>query len=268
MTGYSLGDVLGLSPRFLQGPRTDRAMLAEMMETLRAGRPAQARVVNYASSGMPFWIEMRISPLRDQDGRVTHFVAVERDVTHDMRRFDELEVLAERDPLTSIANRRGLERFAERVLAQADGWLCIAYIDIDRFKQVNDTLGHAAGDALLLGVADLLAENMRRADFVGRLGGDEFLVCMPGIRPAEALSVAERLHRTILNTEFATPAGPVRTDCSIGVAMMRADDISIDGAIARADSALYQAKAAGRGRVVMEPSPALPAAATSPSRVP
>ena len=252
MTGWKLGDVVGKSPRLLQGPKTDIKVLSAMTQALRDGRSAHARAVNYARSGMPYWCDIHASPLHDQHGRVTHFVAIERDVTHAVRRIDDLEALVERDPLTSIANRRGLERFAASVPTQASLPLCVAYIDIDRFKDVNDSFGHATGDALLLGLADLLCENMRRADFIGRLGGDEFLVCMPAILPSDARSVAERLHRSIAAHAFETPVGPLRINCSVGVAAMRPEDTGLAEVIARADAALYQAKLAGRGRVAMD----------------
>jgi diguanylate cyclase (GGDEF)-like protein/PAS domain S-box-containing protein len=252
MTGWKLGDVLGKSPRMLQGPKTNNKVLTAMTQALREGRSAHARAVNYARSGMPYWCEIHASPLHDQHGRVTHFVAIERDVTHTMRRLDDLEALVERDPLTGIANRRGLERFAASLPAQANLPLCVAYIDIDRFKDVNDSFGHATGDALLLGLADLLCENMRRADFIGRLGGDEFLICMPSILPSDARSVAERLHRAVAAHAFETPVGPLRINCSVGVAVMRPDDPGLAEVIARADAALYQAKLAGRGRVAVD----------------
>jgi diguanylate cyclase (GGDEF)-like protein/PAS domain S-box-containing protein len=252
ISGWSPGEVLGRSPRLLQGPGSNTDTLRGVGQALREGKSARARVLNYARSGMPIWVDMRISPLRDNNGLVTHFVGVGRDVTHEMRRMDELETLAERDPLTSVANRRGLERFAASVPQREGLPLCVAYIDLDRFKQINDTYGHPAGDALLLSIADVLSANMRRVDFVGRLGGDEFVVCMPSIQPSDALSVAERLQRTISETDFPTPAGPLRTNCSIGIAVMRPEDEGIDAVIARADMALYAAKQAGRGRVVLE----------------
>jgi diguanylate cyclase (GGDEF)-like protein len=263
MTGWKLADVLGQSPRLLQGQMTDAKVLRAMAQTLRQGRPAYARVVNYARSGMAYWCEIHASPLHDQHGRVTHFVAIERDVSHAMRRLDDLETLVERDPLTGLANRRGLERFAAGLELTVSLPLCVAYIDVDHFKTVNDTFGHAAGDALLRGIADLLCENIRRIDFIGRLGGDEFLVCMPSMLPADAHSVARRLLRAIANHAFETPAGPLRITCSVGVAAMREQDAGLAEAIARADAALYQAKSAGRGRVAVDDGAYPPAGAST-----
>jgi diguanylate cyclase (GGDEF)-like protein/PAS domain S-box-containing protein len=252
MSGWKLSELIGKSPSVLDGPKTDSGATAAMVDSLSHGSPAQTRIMSYARSGMPFWAEIRAAPLRDQHGTVTHYVTIERDVTHEVRRMEDLETLVERDALTSIANRRGLERFAITVPPVPELPLCVAYIDIDGFKHINDTYGHSAGDAVLLGVADVLCENMRRVDFVGRLGGDEFLVCMPAILPQDAKFVAIRLQRAIASHAFETPAGPLRANCSIGVAAMQRSDHGLAEAIARADAALCDAKAAGRGQVMVE----------------
>jgi diguanylate cyclase (GGDEF)-like protein/PAS domain S-box-containing protein len=251
MTGCKLSEMLGRSPRIFQGPETDLKLMAELREEVRHGRPAHACVVNYGRSGMPYWVDMRVGPLRDHKGNVTHYVAIERDVSQDMTRLDELDLMLERDPLTGIANRRGLERFAERMASNVGPPLCIATIDLDRFQHVNDRLGHAAGDALLLGVVDLLLENMRRADFIGRIGGDKFVICMPSIKLSDALSIAQRLQRTIAAASFPAAGGVARVDCSIGVAQVQPDDPDIITLFARARTAVLAAKSAGRGRVAL-----------------
>lgn len=251
MTGWPLGDVLGRSPRILQGPKSDPNTLAAMMRALREGRPAHARVLNYARSGMSFWCDIKAAPLRNHRGEITHYVAIERDVTHEMRRLDDLETLVERDPLTGMANRRGLERFAAGLTTEDGGSFCIAYIDMDDFKDINDRLGHAVGDAVLMGLSDVICANIRRVDFVGRIGGDEFVVCMPGCQLSDARMVAERLQRAISQHAFDTAAGPVRANCSVGLAAARLDSRGLADVIGRADAALYQAKSAGKGAVVV-----------------
>jgi diguanylate cyclase (GGDEF)-like protein len=222
-----------------------------MMRALREGRPAHARVLNYARSGMSFWCDIKAAPLRNHRGEITHYVAIERDVTHEMRRLDDLETLVERDPLTGMANRRGLERFAAGLTTEDGGSFCIAYIDMDDFKDINDRLGHAVGDAVLMGLSDVICANIRRVDFVGRIGGDEFVVCMPGCQLSDARMVAERLQRAISQHAFDTAAGPVRANCSVGLAAARLDSRGLADVIGRADSALYQAKSAGKGAVAV-----------------
>ncbi len=258
LTGYAASEVIGLSPRVLQGPGTSRVTLDAIGAALRAGRAVHEKLLNFAKGGAPYWLDLRIVPLRDGAGAVTHFAAVERDVTLDKRRLDELEFLADRDTLTGIPNRRALLRGIEseiegRMARNAGGAAsatgpCVAFIDVDRFKQVNDGLGHAVGDAVLYGIADRLAENVRRSDTVGRVGGEEFAVCMPGVSLEEGEALAERLRRSVASTPFESPAGPISITVSIGVASFRPGD-GLAALMERADAAMYDAKRAGRNRV-------------------
>jgi diguanylate cyclase (GGDEF)-like protein/PAS domain S-box-containing protein len=256
LTGYATDEVIGLTPRILQGPGTNRASLDVIGSALRAGLPSHQKVLNFAKCGAPYWLDLRISPLRDLAGKITHFVAVERDVTLDKRRLEELEYIADRDTLTGIPNRRALMRSmkleAEAAMARGQSsdptGLCLAMIDVDHFKQVNDGMGHAVGDAVLFGVADLLAENVRRPDLLGRIGGEEFAVCMPGITLQDAKALADRLCRVVAGTPLDTPAGPTTITVSIGVARFEPGG-GVKAMMEQADAAMYAAKRAGRNRV-------------------
>ena len=257
LTGFSAAEAFGLTPRILQGPGTNRGTSDNIRAALRAGRPAHEKVLNYAKSGAPYWLDLHIVPLRDAQGVITHFAAIERDVTLDKRRLDELEYLADRDTLTGIPNRRSFLRAvrAELDLAVAGGVPsvdgkspCLALIDVDRFKRVNDELGHAVGDAVLCGMADCLAANVRRVDMVGRVGGEEFAVCMPNVTTHDAWTLADRLRRAIAETTLPTPSGPVHITISVGVASLVAGD-TVPALMDRADAAMYAAKRAGRNRV-------------------
>lgn len=257
LTGFSAAEAIGLTPRILQGPGTNRGTSDAIRAALRAGRPVHEKVLNYAKSGAPYWLDLHIVPLRDAEGAITHFAAIERDVTLDKRRLDELEYLADRDTLTGIPNRRAFLRAvrAEFDLAVAGGLPavdgkspCLALIDVDRFKRVNDELGHAVGDAVLCGMADCLAGNVRRVDMIGRIGGEEFAVCMPNVTMHDAWTLADRLRRAIAETPLATPSGPVNITISVGVTSLAAGD-TVPALIDRADAAMYAAKRAGRNRV-------------------
>jgi diguanylate cyclase (GGDEF)-like protein/PAS domain S-box-containing protein len=257
LTGYSAAEAIGLTPRILQGPGTGRASLDAIRAALKAGRPAREKVLNFAKCGAPYWLDLRITPLRDATGAITHFAAVERDVTMDKRRLDELEFVADRDTLTGIPNRRALLRAIEAeimaVKALGDSGVatmepCLAFIDVDHFKRVNDQFGHAVGDSVLFGVADRLAENIRRSDILGRVGGEEFAVCMPNVTLQDARALAERLRRAVTLAPFETPVGPVAVTVSIGVAACKAGD-GVTHLMRRADAAMYAAKRAGRDRV-------------------
>jgi len=257
LTGYSNSEIIGQTPRILQGPGTNRATLDRVGVALRAGRPVHEKVLNFAKSGAPYWLDLNIVALRDAHGTVTHFAAIERDVTMDKRRLDELERLADRDTLTGIPNRRAFFRAigSEIESTAATGILesnpkgpCLAFIDADHFKLVNDERGHVVGDAVLCGLADLLTENIRRLDVLGRIGGEEFGVCMPEITLQEGRILAERLRHTVAGAHIATPKGPVSMTVSIGVACFSPGD-SITTLADRADAAMYAAKRAGRNRV-------------------
>jgi diguanylate cyclase (GGDEF)-like protein/PAS domain S-box-containing protein len=262
LTGYTAAEALGLSPRILQGPGTSRATLDVVHASLRAGRPVHEKILNFGKSGAPYWLDMHIVPLRDAQGKITHFAAIERDVTLDKRRLDELEHLADRDTLTGIPNRRAFLRAmkSECDAAVARGLTasnvkgpCLAFIDIDQFKRVNDERGHAVGDAVLCGMADCLAENVRRLDIIGRIGGEEFAVCMPAVALQDARALAERLRCAVAGDAFDTPVGPANITVSLGVACYSPGD-TVATLMERADSAMYVAKRTGRNRVRIQAS--------------
>ena len=257
LTGYSAGEAVGRSPRMLQGEGTSRTTLNAIRAELEAGRETHRKVLNYAKHGAPYWLDLRIVPLRDVKGQITRFVAVERDVTLDKRRLDELEYVADRDTLTGIPNRRAFFRTmtAELWTAQSRSFsgLCLAFIDVDNFKQVNDRYGHATGDAVLFSIADRLAGNVRRVDTLGRIGGEEFAVCMPSIVLREAFAIGERMRRAVEAEPFDTPNGPLRVTVSVGVSEARQGEGGVTELLERADRAMYSAKKAGRDRVASDP---------------
>jgi diguanylate cyclase (GGDEF)-like protein/PAS domain S-box-containing protein len=254
LTGYEAVEAIGQTPRILQGPGTSRQTLSAIKAALEAGRTVHEKVLNYAKCGAPYWLDIKIVALRDASGIITHFAAIERDVTMDKRRLDELEFIADRDTLTGIPNRRAFLRAvdAEIEIAQSRRARSIgpsvAFIDVDHFKQINDSLGHGAGDEVLFGMADRLAGNIRRSDILGRLGGEEFAVCMPGVGLDDAQALAERLRRSITSLPIDTLVGPVDITVSVGVASY---DLADDTArlLKRADGAMYAAKRAGRDQV-------------------
>ncbi len=167
--------------------------------------------------------------------------------------FEQTERLATTDGLTCLANRRTFQARAEQALAQARryGRVCAVLItDIDHFKVVNDTYGHPAGDTVLKGVAQMLREQARDTDVVARYGGEEFAVVMPETDLRGAQVIAERLRETVAARIFHTELGPVRVTLSVGLAASPEDGTEMDALVQLADQCLYQAKRAGRNRVV------------------
>lgn len=163
----------------------------------------------------------------------------------------ELERAANCDVLTGLANRQAIALLDQelRRITEHDRPVCVLILDIDHFKQVNDTHGHAAGDAALRGVARLLRSTLRQSDTVARWGGEEFVVCLPGIELNVALRVAEKLRQTLADEWLALGAGQtLQVTASLGAARLQAGESLVD-CIARADRGLYAAKHAGRNCV-------------------
>ena len=161
-----------------------------------------------------------------------------------------LKEVAQTDPLTGLLNRRGFFEAVEAKLAgkpQAD--LSVLVLDIDRFKTINDTHGHAVGDVVIKGVANLCRQQGRDSDLVARFGGEEFVIFLPNCPGPAARARAERLRRLIAETLITTDAGPVSVTVSIGVGLFTANDDAINKVIDRADKALYRAKRNGRNCV-------------------
>lgn len=173
------------------------------------------------------------------------------------------EAQALSDPLTGLANRRALERELARTAAEADrggGDFAVAHLDLDHFKAINDTLGHAAGDFVLVRVAEILCAEARRSDLVARVGGDEFVLLLRGsIDPALLQVLGERVIAR-LEAPFAFEGAPCRISASIGIALSRYyDPPDAERMFIDADAALYEAKRSGRGRciVLRRPPPAV-----------
>jgi diguanylate cyclase (GGDEF)-like protein/PAS domain S-box-containing protein len=230
LSGYSVEEAIGQSPRILQGEETDRATLNVIKIALRTGKVVHELVLNYSKFGESYWLDLRIVPLRNNAGEISHFAAIQRDVTSEKLRVDELERVALRDALTGIPNRRALIRVVEAAIDTAEkrhavGLVArgpsLAFIDVDHFKRVNDRYGHEVGDQVLVGIADRLNRIVRREETLGRLGGEEFALCLPltGLREAEA--AAERFRLAVQEAPFETSAGLLFLTVSIGVTLLQ-----------------------------------------------
>lgn len=253
ISGYTSAEVLGKTPRILQGPGTCPRAIARMSEALRAGRECQEEILNYAKDGTPYWLDIHIVPLRDETGRIRFFGAIERDVTEKATAIEHLERLALEDMLTGIANRAALQQHLEALPRQTESGTtdtmpekpCMLLFDLDGFKEINDTLGHIAGDNILRHFAGYVASTLRRDDFMARLGGDEFVAILKGYTPGEAYHTAEQV---VENLACMKVSGADRIGVSVGMTFFHPGE-PMDRVIAGADTALYRAKAAGKGTV-------------------
>lgn len=248
MTGYGASEVLGSRPGFLKSGEQTEAFYRELWRTLKAGETFNATVVNRHKKGHLIHCEESITSIRNGTGEVTHFVSIIKDLTSRVMQERELRRLAEYDALTGLLNRRsGEQKLGQAYLESRESRraFCVLMLDIDHFKHVNDTWGHAVGDEILKLVARALRASVRATDSVVRWGGEEFLIVLPVSEEASALGQAERVRSRIESTRMPE-AGTVTV--SIGVAQIEAGE-SLADCLQRADGNLYQAKHDGRNRV-------------------
>lgn len=202
--------------------------------------------------GSIFPVEVAISSIDDPAGKL--FTMVLRDISERKATEEELRRLATTDSLTGTANRRQFMETAEKELARLRRYgraVSVLMLDVDHFKSINDNHGHAAGDQVLVGLADVCRDCLRECDIIGRLGGEEFAIVLPETDEAVAMEVAERLRHRLSEMRIQSRGGDIRFTVSVGVAAALSADISIEAALSRADHALYAAKRAGRDRVIL-----------------
>lgn len=249
ITGYEPDEVVGQTPAMLSSGRHDAAFYAAMWEELaRVGR-WQGEIWNRNKKGDIYPEFLSIAALPGPGGRPDGYVGTFLDITDSKRRESRIRWRADHDSLTGLANRAHFEaRLAESVrLAQEEGCvIALLYIDLDRFKPVNDRLGHAAGDAVLRNAARRIRRAIRSGDTAARLGGDEFAVIVTGLgNPADAEAIAAKLGAA-LDRPFTAAGEQVRLGASIGVALYPQDGANAEELLAAADAGMYRQKRAGR----------------------
>ncbi|MGA2455004.1 MAG: sensor domain-containing diguanylate cyclase [Solirubrobacteraceae bacterium] len=233
------------------------ALQSALDEVLGAGRHADVEVeLRLPSNHELRFCSISLRALTHEDGTISGAIACVADVTDSARMRDELKRRATFDELTGCHNRASFMRALEaNVTAVAPGGeRAVMFVDLDRFKELNDRYGHAAGDELLRVLGERLRETVRGNDLVGRVGGDEFLVMCPEVGGADgAMRLAERLART-LHERVRLTAGSVSPQVSIGVAWSDGDDVDADALVAQADAAMYQSKRQRSGQPQLAPA--------------
>lgn len=230
-------------------------------------------LLNYRKDGSTFWSEIAVTPLQDDAGWFTHWVAVQRDVTARHHSVRELEEQALLDAVTGLPNRRALgDRIALALgrLKREEGQLAVMFCDLNHFKQVNDTHGHDIGDALLLAIARRLKAALRPEDTVVRLGGDEFVIVCENVQgEASALQMAKRL-QSLLGEAIEQNGVILHPSMSVGIALNDDPRLSPHELVRRADVAMYRVKRQRHvGAMVYDPAMDAtddpPAVGTSPT---
>lgn len=248
ITGYTPTEVIGKKPSILKSGKHDTTFYKGLWRHLNEGLPFRAMVTNRHKGGHEIHCQQTITPVKSSDGKITHFVSIIKDMTD--RVFEELKLReqASHDSMTGLLNRRAGEIELEVSLIQAqeaDSPFCVLMTDIDNFKAVNDTYGHASGDEIIKAVAESLMEQTRKTDRCVRWGGEEFIVLLPFCDLDKATEIAEKIRIDIAESLF-DDVGQVTL--SLGVTESSLDDTPAE-ILERVDTLLYQAKNDGKNRV-------------------
>jgi diguanylate cyclase (GGDEF)-like protein/PAS domain S-box-containing protein len=248
ISGYSEAEVLGQNPRIFSSGRHDKDFYRAMWETIKTQGHWQGEIWNRRKDGSVYPELITISQVLDTSGKVTHYVSSSNDITQHKEDEERIQRLAHFDILTGLPNRVLLTDRASHALSMAARMhepLALMFIDLDHFKNINDSLGHRTGDKLLITIANRLKSLLREQDTVSRLGGDEFVMLLPGTSPDGAAHVAEKMLQTVaasaLIEQYELSITP-----SIGIAMYPGDGEDFDTLSKRADVAMYRVKAEGR----------------------
>ncbi|MBL3601735.1 MAG: EAL domain-containing protein [gamma proteobacterium endosymbiont of Lamellibrachia anaximandri] len=248
-TGYSVEEALGQTPHLLHSGQHDAAYYAEMWRSLRETGAWEGEIWNRRKNGeiYPEWLHINAIP--DDQGKAGYYAGVFSDATHHQEMRERLHYLAYHDALTGLPNRQlFLDRLSQAV-AQArrgEAGLTLLFIDLDGFKEINDTLGHPVGDQLLIQVGEALRHSIRESDTLARLGGDEFTVVTGAEEDAGIITITEKL-LVALNRSFNVAGHELFISASVGISRYPGDGDSPDSLLIAADSAMYDAKKEGRG---------------------
>ncbi|MGV7211352.1 EAL domain-containing protein [Oxalobacteraceae bacterium A2-2] len=249
ITGYSEEEALGKDRTLTRSGRHEPGFYEAMWREQVEQGFWQGELWNLRKNGEQYLEWLTVSAVRDAKGRTTHYVGVFSDITKAKESQEKLDHLAHHDPLTALPNRLLFNDRLQHALQRAgrDGeQLALLFIDLDRFKNVNDTLGHHIGDELLKQVARALHDKLREGDTLARLGGDEFIVLLENVEnPFAASQVAEKLV-SMFEQPFMVAGHELFVTCSVGISLFPSDAADLNMLIRNADVAMYQAKARGR----------------------
>jgi diguanylate cyclase (GGDEF)-like protein/PAS domain S-box-containing protein len=250
MTGYSLSEVVGLNPSILCSGRQDSAFYQRMWQSLDDMGHWSGELWNKRKNGELYAEWLSINVLFNEDGSKRMYVAIFSDVTEKKQADEIIWRQANYDMLTQLPGRRLFYDRLEheiRVAHRAGCLLALLFIDLDLFKEVNDSLGHEAGDSLLVKAAERLAASVRESDTVARMGGDEFTAILPKIDSLEDVERVAALIVTALSAPFNINGTMITISASVGVAIYPDDAKNATELLSQADRAMYVAKAQGRG---------------------
>ncbi len=249
ITGYAAAEAIGRNPRMLKSGKHDALFFEKMWEQVLREGHWQGEIWNRRKNGeiYPEWLGITMT--RDSAGAVSEYIGIFMDITEHKKAQERIEQLGYYDPLTNLANRRLLSDRTKQAIAQAQRqkhMVGLIYLDLDHFKDINDSLGHLIGDELLRLVSARLLSCVRDTDTVCRMGGDEFVVLLTSVTSADNVADACSKILLALSEVYELTLHTLRISSSIGASLYPADGQNFDDLLQHADTAMYQAKAAGR----------------------
>ncbi|HKR42168.1 MAG TPA: EAL domain-containing protein, partial [Paraburkholderia sp.] len=249
ITGFDPAEVIGQDCRLLQRDDRDQDGLIAVRKALLSNREVSAVLRNYRKDGALFWNQLLIAPVPDLDGRITHHIGIINDVTELIRYQEQLEYQANYDSLTLLPNRNLLRDRLQHALLAAqrhDTGVAVVFIDLDGFKNVNDSLGHSVGDRLLGVVAERLQRCTRTTDTVARHGGDEFVIVLTDTIDEKSLIGWMERARSLISEPVWIDGTELYVGCSMGASVYPQDGNDAETLMKKADVAMYRAKDMGR----------------------
>ncbi|MBI2256580.1 MAG: EAL domain-containing protein [Proteobacteria bacterium] len=251
ITGYSEGELVGKNMRVLQSGQHDREFYRDMWLRIAKEGSWQGEIWNRRKSGEPYPEFLTISTIKDEEGKAMGYVGTFVDITGIKETESRLVHLAHHDALTGLPNRLLIMSrlsYAIQIAKRKKTTGVVMFLDLDRFKNVNDSLGHPAGDELLLAVTKRLTGRLRESDTLARLGGDEFLILLEDVQNPNAIAtLAEALLEQFTEPFILSGGHEVYIGTSIGISLFPDDGTQADEVVKNADAALYRAKEEGRG---------------------
>jgi diguanylate cyclase (GGDEF)-like protein/PAS domain S-box-containing protein len=250
LTGYSKDEAVGKNPRILQSGRHEPALYRQMWQSILNTGHWHGDIWDRRKDGTIYPKFLSISAIRDGQGRITNFAGIFYDISERKQIEEKLDCLAHYDMLTGLPNRSllldRLQQGAERALRDASR-MGLLYLDLDHFKQINDTWGHAAGDAVLKAAAQRMKESIRSIDTAARLGGDEFVLVVADVGDIDGLTLVAKKLVDALTPPYQIDGNLLAAPPSIGISIFPDDHDQVDMLIKQADRAMYEAKSSGRG---------------------
>ncbi len=249
ITGYSEQEVVGKNPRILKSDHQNAEFYKHMWTTLLETGHWQGEIWNRRKSGAAYLEWLTIIMVKDEHGKPCHYVSVFRDITEIRQKEEHIRYMAYHDPLTKLPNRLLFNDRLQHTLTAAQRrpkTVAVMFIDLDRFKFINDTLGHNIGDALLQAVASRIKESVRQDDTISRLGGDEFVILLSDIATSQdAAHIAQKVLE-VLSRPYTLAGHELNITASIGISVYPEDGVDVQTLMKNADTAMYHAKELGK----------------------